>query len=95
MKPSLHLDLRIRRADRLQAGQVDDEVVMIDIDSGKYYGLDPIGSFIWNHLATPIRIADLCTLLGQRYTVEAERCQREVLALLEQMQERDMLIVVE
>lgn len=91
---TLTLDTRLVRCEHLTGSQVDNEWVMIDLDSGEYYGLNAIASDIWQRLAEPVLVADLCADLLQRYDVEAERCERELLALLRQMQEKHMLRII-
>lgn len=90
-KQILTLETRLVRSEQLTGSQVDNELVMIDLDSGEYYGLNAIASDIWQRLAEPVRVADLCADLLQCYDVEAERCEQEVLALLRKMQEKRML----
>jgi hypothetical protein len=93
-KQNLTLETRLVRSEQLTGSQVDKEWVMIDLESGEYYGLNAIASDIWQRLAEPVLVADLCADLKQRYDVETERCEREVLALLRQMQEKHMLRVL-
>lgn len=90
-QPTLSLESTVVRSSQLMGSKVDNELVMIDLDSGEYFGLNPIAADIWEQMATPIRIADLCASLLERYAVDEARCQREVLALLQQMQEKQML----
>jgi hypothetical protein len=85
------LESRVIRSQKLMGSQVDNELVMIDLESGEYYGLNEVATDIWELLAEPILVADLCVRLGQRYAVDEARCQREVLALLQQMQDKRML----
>lgn len=81
------------RSPHLLGREVGDEVVMIDLDLGNYYGLDPIAADIWEQLALPVRVCDLCAALRRRYAVDEEQCLRDVLALLEQLK-RDGLVLV-
>ena len=39
---------------------VDGEIVLIGVETGRYHGLDPVGSAIWRALETPIRVDTLC-----------------------------------
>lgn len=71
----------VRRSD-IMSGLVENELVMMDVDSGLYFSLDLIGSDIWERLVEPLRVATLCEQLCDRYAVDAVRCQREVLELL-------------
>jgi hypothetical protein len=58
---------------------------MMSVDRGLYYGLDAIGADIWQRLAQPLRVADLCAQLVQEYEVEEAECAADVLAMLNDM----------
>lgn len=61
----------ITRSTEVMTASVHDETVMMDIESGRYYGLDDIGSEIWRMLETPRRFGDLVDSLLKDY--EADR----------------------
>ena len=59
------------------------EAAILNVRDGIYYGLDPVGASIWKLLQTPCKVADIQEALLQEYDVEPERCERDLLALLE------------
>jgi hypothetical protein len=61
------------------------EAAILNTKHGIYYGLDPIGTEVWKLLQTPRKIADIQEVLLQEYEVEPDRCQRDLLALLEEL----------
>lgn len=85
------LDSVVRRADTVMASPVDDDLIMMDIDQGMYYALNPVGANIWERLAEPVKVADLCTQLQQVYAVDSVTCETEVLALLNDMSGNGLL----
>ncbi len=89
----LTLASTVTRSDQLLGSQIDNELVMMDMELGNYYALNPVASHIWDCLAEPVRIADLCAALGVRYAVAPEQCQSEVLSLLADMQAKGMVSV--
>ena len=88
-------DSVVVRCEQLVGSQVENELVMIDIESGRYYGLNPVATHIWEQLLSPVRIADLCTDLIERYAVDSALCERDVLNLLLQMNANSMVRVVQ
>lgn len=74
--------------------EVDGEVLMMDVDSGNYYGLDAIGSEIWRRLATPTEVAALCGQLEEEFDAPAAVIRRDVLALLDRLLEKKLIRVV-
>lgn len=62
-----------------------DEIVMLDLELGKYFALNPVASRVWELLEKPNSIEELCKSLLNEYQVEEEQCKKEVEALLEQL----------
>lgn len=85
------LETTVVRSSEVMASPVDHELVMMDIDAGAYYSLNRVGADIWNRLAEPLAVADLCTQLMQQYDVDQTTCEADVLALLNDMAENGLL----
>ena len=61
---------------------VEDETVILDVDGGVYYGLDPVGARIWSLLQEPRTVAEIRDVLLDEYDVEPEPCEEAVQALV-------------
>ena len=85
------LNSTVVRSSDVMSSPVDDELVMIDIEQGAYYSLDRVGADIWNRLAAPLAMADLCAQLMQQYDVDQATCEADVLAVLNEMAEDGLL----
>lgn len=83
----------VRNGDPLTAA-VGDEVVMLDAAQGCYFGLDRGGTAIWELLATPRSVADLCDRLVERFDVAPEACRSEVLFFLHELREAGLVRTV-
>ena len=79
-----------RRSGLIQA-EVDDELVALHIDQGACYGFNPTATRIWAMIETPRRLTDLRDALLRDYDVEPEACERQLVALLGQL-EQDGLV---
>jgi Coenzyme PQQ synthesis protein D (PqqD) len=77
--------------DGLIEAEVDDEIVALSIEQGICYGMNRLGSRIWNLLAKPIRISDLCAALLAAYRVDPDVCERQVLDLLEELRAEGLI----
>ena len=82
------------RSDAILAAEIDGEAVMLSIENGKYYGLDPVGTDIWNLASEPRSIGQICNALRDRYDVDAETCRQEVTELLEVLVADGSVVVV-
>jgi hypothetical protein len=67
------------------AATVDREVVILSVERGSYYGLDEIGSEIWEKISNPVRVDALCDFLASKYDADRGTIEQDVLALLERL----------
>lgn len=58
------------------------EVVILNLKSTLYFGLDKVGAFIWERLSEPQTVSDICKVVIDRYDVDQERCHVEVIEFL-------------
>jgi hypothetical protein len=61
------------------------EAAILQLKTGIYFGLDAVGATVWALLAEPRRVAEIRDAILDQYDVEAERCSRELLALLSEL----------
>jgi N-acetylglucosaminyldiphosphoundecaprenol N-acetyl-beta-D-mannosaminyltransferase len=69
------------------------ETVILSVKDSTYYGLDPVGSFVWNLLQERRRVSDIRGEMLRNFDVEPERCERDLLALLEKMADHGLIEV--
>jgi len=76
------------------ATEVDQEVVLMNVGRGRCYGLGETGTSVWRRLGSPIRVDDLCRELMLEYQADPEVLARDVITLLEHLQEEGLVKVV-
>lgn len=81
----------VRRVDDVMSAEVDNEMVMMRLESNGYFGLDDIGRRIWELLGEPRPVADICAELRAEYEVGEEECERDVLRYLRELNEHGLL----
>jgi hypothetical protein len=62
--------------------QVDDEAVILDLDSGLYYGLNNTGTRIWQLLGDRMSVGEMLIQLVSEFEVDAERLAEDIRELL-------------
>lgn len=82
-QPKVALSSVIARNDAIVFTRLDDTVVMVDIDEGQYYELDPVASRAWTLLEEPRSASSICDALAGEYDVDAETCERDTLEFLQ------------
>jgi hypothetical protein len=69
------------------------EVVMLSLKNGTYYGLDEVGARIWDLIQQPQSVGAVRDIILDEYAVEPERCERDMLALLSDLEDAGLIEV--
>lgn len=77
----------VRKQGSWLAAKVDDALVMMSADHGHYLGLTEIGARIWELIAVPQTIEELCAQLTTEFDVTPETCRTEVDAFLRELEQ--------
>ncbi|WP_340112528.1 PqqD family protein [Maribellus mangrovi] len=67
------------------SGNLHNEMVMMDLDQGKYFSLNPVATRIWELLEDAKTLKELCNILQEEFDVEEQQCMKEVREHLEEM----------
>jgi hypothetical protein len=73
---------------------MDGEIVMMSVENGEYYGLDEIGSRIWELIEAPVSVDQLINSLMTEFDVNHEECLNDTLEFLEDLRAKDLLLVI-
>ena len=69
------------------------EAVILNIQSGTYYGLNPVGARVWNLIQEPTTVKTVLESLLETYDVGPDRCQGELFALLQELAARELIAI--
>jgi hypothetical protein len=64
------------------SAELDDEVVLLNVETGTYFGLDAIGSRIWRLLAQGAAEGDILERLLAEYDVEPAQLRSDLSGFL-------------
>lgn len=92
-KQILTKDSIIKQTGDVVASEIDGETVMMSIENGEYYGLDGIGSHIWELIRKRIKVSDLIDCLMKKYEVDFDTCEKDVMAFLNELNQDNILVV--
>ena len=93
--PEINLNTLVSRADGFSTAAVNDELMMLNVERGSYFSLDPIATDIWNLLEKPARVSELIAKLQKIYSVTPEQCQADVIEFLEKLNSYGMILLKE
>jgi Coenzyme PQQ synthesis protein D (PqqD) len=69
------------------------EVVLLNLQSGVYYGLDSVGSRIWHLLANRQSIDEVCAVLLDEFEVSPEVLRADVTRIVEELAEKGLIAI--
>ena len=95
MSLAVSLSSRVRIPDGILSNLLEDELVLLNLSTGTYFSLDPVGTRIWQLIQSK-RTSSLKTVLEMlltEYDVDNARCARELLRLISRLQENQLLEV--
>ena len=79
---------------QVMARQVGEEIVILDLAGGSYFGLDPVGARIWELMGKGKTLAEICATMLEEYEVTAEQLQGDVIKLAGELAERGLVLKV-
>lgn len=74
---------------------LEDEAAILNLKNTVYYGLNPVGTRVWNLVQQSTSVREIRDKLLEEYDVETEQCERDLLDLLERMREQGLIEVHE
>jgi len=81
-----------RPADSVHARAFDEELVILDLQGGEYYALDPIGTMLWQGLASGQTIEEIAADVVREFDVTRERAIADLVALADDLLTRGLLV---
>jgi hypothetical protein len=73
------------------ARRMGDETVILHLGSGTYFGLEEVGSRIWDLIAEEKSLAEICDILLGEYQVSRHLLERDIAVLIEDLLARDLI----
>lgn len=81
----LNLGSVVRRDVGVVAAEAGNDVVMVSIENGQYYGVSEIAREIWRTIERPTKVSELIDNLIANYNVERALCEIDTLSFLEEL----------
>lgn len=69
------------------------ESVLLHLGTGRYFGLDEVGTLIWTLLAAGTSLPEIERRILEQYEVDADTVHGDVVRILDQLQSRELLEV--
>lgn len=83
-------DVIVRNAD-IDSADIDGEIAMMNIEKGRYYGFNDVGSRIWELINTPVTIKQVTDILLKEYDVDVKECEKSVLEFINRLYNEELI----
>ena len=84
-------DTEVTATKRHVACTVAGEVVILHLEDGVYYGLNEVGTRVWQLLEQPRRVEQIVDAIVSEFEVERDRCATDITELLQSLAERGLV----
>jgi len=85
---------RLRRSDDVLFQNLDGEAVLLDLSSEAYFGLNDVGTRVWELLESTPLLSDVSARLQLEYEVDQVRAEADLLGLAARLVESGLASVV-
>ena len=87
--------VRLQAAADVMASPLGDGVALLDLRSNQYFSLNAVGAALWQALARPRSINDLCDAVADDFEVASDACRADVRALLGDLQRHGLVVATD
>jgi hypothetical protein len=81
----------LRPSPDVQGTSMEDETVLLDLSTGRYYTLNRLGSVIWEHCTGHNTISDIHAVLCERFDVGPDQALDDLVLLVNHLVQEGLL----
>lgn len=71
---------------------VDNETIIVDLDTGSYYDLNHVGAAIWDSLQHGLPAGEIATELVERFGADPTAAERDIAALIDRLVDECLIV---
>ena len=87
----MDLDTRLSIPPQVMSRPVGDETVLLDLESGTYFGLDGVGKRIWESIDKGLTLRDTVDVIETEYEVDKDKARADVIEFVRDLIERGLV----
>lgn len=72
---------------------IDDEIGLLNVETGKYYALNSVGADIWKLLENAMPLNNLINLLISEYEIDRDICMEQVSNFIDQLVQKGIVLI--
>ena len=71
--------------------ELQEEAVLLNLKTGVYFGLDPVGTRVWQLLEEHSVLTKILEVMISEYDVPEERCAEDLMTLIANMEQHGLV----
>jgi hypothetical protein len=83
---------RLKIREQVMSRQLGEDCVMLDLDSGTYFGLDAVGARVWQLIDEGRSFEEVCDVLAGEYEAGREQIAADVARLLKELAANGLVV---
>ena len=91
----LSLDQFVRRMDHVVWKVIDGKGVLLNLEDGAYFEVDPVGLAIWQQFGGDVTLAEIVQSIGKKFRADLKRVTRDMMAFVSELKRRKIVEVSE
>lgn len=89
----ISIDTRVKPSEDVLFQEVQGDAVLLDLKTGVYFGLDKVGTRIWQLMADKGLLLGVVEQMEEEFDVARERCEGDVVLLARRLEEEGLISV--
>ncbi len=85
------LTMRPRRQERILQQETAGTVLLLNMDDGRYYTLDPLGGRVWDLCDGSRTVADIVAIISEEYDAPSRTIEQDLRELLTDMANENLV----
>lgn len=90
------MDIDLTQTFKLSTNQVssslDNETIILNHDAGVYYGLDEVGTLVWEQLQQkPATVEELKKTVLEEFDIDEATCENDIKVLLKELMDEKLV----
>ena len=85
------LDSTVRIGEDTVFRELEGEAILLQLEAGMYFGLDPVGTRLWQLMAERGKLRDVFEAAQHEFEVDPGTLERDLLALVTQLAEKNLV----
>jgi len=72
---------------------IDGEAIIINLESGNYYNLNPTGTDIWDCIEKGVSVSQIAEAVAQRYAGDQTDIENSVSQLISELEKEELIVI--